>query len=161
MESTIDNWYGDIVAKTLRKKVSDLVKAKRRYRLVEELMKSAKEDVVEARRQLRKWQRKAVVGRTHCCKLKAQMSVAGAVEVVQSDVESDSSQSTSSSSSSSSRKVKKGASSQSTSSSSGKVKKEVEAVQSRLKGEVAPMSVESVASSAEEEFRELTSGWGV
>ena len=89
MESTIDNWYGDIVAKTLRKKVSDLVKAKRRYKLVAALMESAEEDVVDARRQVRKWRRKAAVGRNHCCKLKALMSVAaapmsvgGAMEVV-------------------------------------------------------------------------------
>ena len=146
MTSIIDGWYGAIVANTFMQKKTALQKAKRRYRLVEELMKSAKEDVVEARRQLRKWQRKAVVGRSHCCKLKAQMSVAAApmsvatapmsvadaVEVVPSDVESDSSQSTSSTSSA----------------SSCKVKKEVVAVQSRLKDEVAPMSVESPSSSS-------------
>ena len=108
VKDDIDAWYSEIVAKTLREKESALAKAKSRFQLTVSLMDSVRMDVRDARKDVKKWKKKAAVGRIHCPRLKARMSVSASALMSVSasvpmgeDSDADSSHSTSSQSTSS------------------------------------------------------------
>ena len=101
-EDDIDAWYSDIVAKTLKAKKEELSRAKTRFQLAVALMDSVRMDVRDARKDVKKWKKKAAVGRIHCPRLKARMCVSASALMSVSapkgeDSDEDSSQSTSSS----------------------------------------------------------------
>ena len=167
-EADIDAWYADIVVKTLRDKEEVLSRARTRFQLAVALMDSVRMDVRDARKDVRKWQKKAAVGRIHCPRLKARMSVpasATAPTSVSAPTGEDSDEESAQSSSSSSSSSQSMPAAQSHSESSQSTLVAVESAQSPLVAEESSQSTLVVEESAQcsvsddELFAELTSGW--